>query len=92
MRVSGPSGGQALVRVADDGPGVPAGRRELLLGRFARAPEHQNVPGSGLGLAIAEEIARLSGGGLEVAGNDPRGLVFAFRLPCPAEGQPYTER
>ncbi|WP_208949807.1 sensor histidine kinase [Streptomyces katrae] len=92
VRVSGPSGGQALVRVADDGPGVPAGRRELLLGRFARAPEHQNVPGSGLGLAIAEEIARLSGGGLEVAGNDPRGLVFAFRLPCPAEGQPYTER
>ncbi|MFJ8209244.1 ATP-binding protein [Streptomyces sp. NPDC096033] len=96
VRVPGPAGGEALVRVADDGPGVPAGQRELLLRRFARAPEHQNVRGSGLGLAIAEEIARLSGGRLEVAGNEPRGLVFEFRLPSPppsaAEGQPYTER
>ncbi|MFF4365026.1 ATP-binding protein [Streptomyces sp. NPDC001594] len=106
VAVSGSPGGEALVRVADDGPGVPAGRRELLLGRFARAPEHQNLPGSGLGLAIAEEIARLSGGGLEVRGNETRGLVFAFRLPCPAggstdtgrrrsctgNGQPYAER
>ncbi|MEU9233722.1 HAMP domain-containing sensor histidine kinase [Streptomyces subrutilus] len=73
--------GTALVRVTDDGPGVPEDQLALLLRRFARSPEHQNVPGSGLGLAIADEIARLSGGRLGVSGNAPHGLAVEFRLP-----------
>ncbi|MFI8344789.1 ATP-binding protein [Streptomyces sp. NPDC085639] len=75
--------GCAVVRVADDGPGVPEEQLALLLRRFARAPQHQNVPGSGLGLAIAEEIARISGGRLAVSGNEPHGLVVELRLPPP---------
>ncbi|MFD3541402.1 ATP-binding protein [Streptomyces sp. NPDC058662] len=74
--------GSAVVRVADDGPGVPEDQRELLLRRFARSPDHQNVPGSGLGLAIADEIARVSGGRLDVGGRTPRGLVVELRLPA----------
>ncbi|WP_328786728.1 MULTISPECIES: sensor histidine kinase [unclassified Streptomyces] len=73
----------AVVRVADDGPGVPQEQLPLLLRRFARSPEHQNVPGSGLGLAIADEIARISGGRLDVRGNEPHGLVAELRLPSP---------
>lgn len=73
--------GEAAVRVADDGPGVPEEQLPLLLRRFARAPEHQNVPGSGLGLAIADELARLSGGRLGVSGNAPHGLAVELRLP-----------
>ncbi|MFB6576261.1 ATP-binding protein [Streptomyces sp. NPDC056402] len=73
----------AVVRVADDGPGVPHEQLPLLLRRFARSPEHQNVPGSGLGLAIADEIARISGGRLDVRGNEPHGLVAELRLPSP---------
>ncbi|MEU8463434.1 HAMP domain-containing sensor histidine kinase [Streptomyces sp. NPDC029003] len=80
--VRGP-GGQAVVRVRDDGPGVAREHLPLLLRRFARCPEHQNVPGSGLGLAIAEEIARGSGGSLGVRGNTPHGLVVELRLPAP---------
>ncbi|MFF8271570.1 sensor histidine kinase [Streptomyces sp. NPDC016562] len=76
--------GSASVRVADDGPGVPPEQRALLLRRFARSPEHQNVRGSGLGLAIADEIARVSGGRLGVSGNTPHGLVFELRLPAPS--------
>ncbi|MFJ9818715.1 ATP-binding protein [Streptomyces sp. NPDC101151] len=75
--------GEAVVRVEDDGPGVPDDQLALLTRRFARAPEHQNVPGSGLGLAIADEIARLSGGRLGTAGNHPHGLVVELRLPAP---------
>ncbi|WP_223836101.1 sensor histidine kinase [Streptomyces venezuelae] len=75
-----------VVRVEDDGPGVPDEQLPLLLRRFARSPEHQNVPGSGLGLAIADEIARLSGGRLDVRGNDPHGLVVELRLPSPSTG------
>ncbi|MFF4422989.1 ATP-binding protein [Streptomyces sp. NPDC001549] len=73
----------AVVRVADDGPGVQEEQLPLLLRRFARSPEHQNVPGSGLGLAIADEIARISGGRLGVRGNEPHGLVVELRLPSP---------
>ncbi|MEU5535657.1 HAMP domain-containing sensor histidine kinase [Streptomyces sp. NPDC020362] len=73
--------GAAVVRVSDDGPGVPEDQLPLLTRRFARSPEHQNVPGSGLGLAIADEIARLSGGRLGMAGREPHGLVVELWLP-----------
>ncbi|MFJ3660244.1 ATP-binding protein [Streptomyces sp. NPDC090119] len=80
--------GQVVVRVSDDGPGVPEEQLPLLTRRFVRAPEHQNVPGTGLGLAIADEIARLSGGRLVVEAALPRGLLVELWLP----GQPYTDR
>ncbi|MFD3328485.1 ATP-binding protein [Streptomyces sp. NPDC058701] len=75
--------GDAVVRVSDDGPGVPEDQLDLLVRRFARAPEHQNIRGSGLGLAIADEIARAGGGRLHVAGNAPHGLTVEFRLRPP---------
>ncbi|MEU1707045.1 HAMP domain-containing sensor histidine kinase [Streptomyces sp. NPDC005706] len=93
--------GDAVVRVRDNGPGVPDDRLPLLTRRFARAPEHQNLPGSGLGLAIADEIARLSGGRLGTARSQPHGLVVELRLPAVRHpvarsvggaGQPYTDR
>ncbi|WP_330461424.1 HAMP domain-containing histidine kinase [Streptomyces sp. NBC_00820] len=87
------SGGVVVVRVSDDGPGVPEAQLPLLTRRFTRAPEHQNAPGSGLGLAIADEIARLSGGRLTASGNVPHGLVVELRLPAGSVGaQPYTDR
>ncbi|MFF8262189.1 ATP-binding protein [Streptomyces virginiae] len=79
------SDGSTAVRVADDGPGVPQEQLGMLLRRFTRAPGHQNVPGSGLGLAIADEIARISGGGLDLAANTPHGLVAQVRLPPPRD-------
>ncbi|MFE6085397.1 ATP-binding protein [Streptomyces virginiae] len=81
---AGPAGpaGPVVVRVTDDGPGVPEEHLPLLLRRFARSPEHQNVPGSGLGLAIADEIARISGGRLDVGGHEPHGLRVELRLPA----------
>ncbi|MFF5445578.1 ATP-binding protein [Streptomyces sp. NPDC012888] len=74
-------GEAVVVRVADDGPGVPEDQHPLLLRRFARAPGHQNVRGSGLGLAIADEIARAGGGRLDVSANTPSGLAVELRLP-----------
>ncbi|MFG2987775.1 ATP-binding protein [Streptomyces sp. NPDC048257] len=81
VRTTHGTDGSVVVRVTDDGPGVPEEQLSLLLRRFARAPEHQNVPGSGLGLAIADEIARISGGKLDVSGHVPHGLVVELRLP-----------
>ncbi|WP_030761837.1 sensor histidine kinase [Streptomyces sp. NRRL F-2664] len=75
--------GSTVVRVTDDGPGVPQEQLGTLLRRFTRSPTHQNVPGSGLGLAIADEIARISGGALDITANTPHGLAALLHLPPP---------
>ncbi|HET6357828.1 HAMP domain-containing sensor histidine kinase [Streptomyces sp.] len=84
--------GNVVVRVSDDGPGVPEEQLPLLLRRFARGPAHQNIAGSGLGLAIADEIARISGGRLSAGHREPRGLAFELELPRARGTQPYRER
>lgn len=53
----------AVLLVDDDGPGVPAGEREAVVGRFARGVG-ATAPGSGLGLALVEQQAGLHGGAL----------------------------
>ncbi|MFD9204679.1 ATP-binding protein [Streptomyces sioyaensis] len=75
-------GGNVVVRVADNGPGVSEDQVDALLRRFVRGTQHQNVPGSGLGLAIADEIAQISGGRLTAGHNTPRGLAMELLLPA----------
>ena len=52
--------GEALLRVADAGPGVPAGERERVFEPFYR--RSSSSEGSGLGLALVRQIARRHGG------------------------------
>ncbi|GAA4149990.1 HAMP domain-containing sensor histidine kinase [Actinomadura keratinilytica] len=80
--------GAAVLRVADDGPGLDPGELAAARRRFWRSPRHGNVEGSGLGLAIADELARAGGGTLELRPADPHGLVVELRLPLDAYGQP----
>jgi signal transduction histidine kinase len=80
------SGGQAVLSVQDDGPGIPAEDRERVFDRFVRLDDDRarEDGGSGLGLAIAAEIARTHGGTLNVADNVGAGLSGArleLRLP-----------
>ncbi|MBT2213121.1 MULTISPECIES: HAMP domain-containing sensor histidine kinase [Actinomadura] len=78
----------AVLRVADDGPGLGGAERADAASRFWRSPDHANVPGSGLGLAIAAELAKASGGTLRLLPGSPSGLVVELRLPGPAGPQP----
>lgn len=59
---------RVTVHVDDDGPGVPAERRETMFGRFARLDESRSTDrgGSGLGLAIVATVAQVHGGGVAV--------------------------
>jgi two-component system sensor histidine kinase TctE len=70
-----------VLRVEDNGPGIPAAERALVFERFYRILG-AGVEGSGLGLAIVKEIVDSSGG--TIALTDPRhgsGLVVEVRLP-----------
>ena len=49
------------VVVEDDGPGIPADKRELVLGRRVRLDEARKVPGSGLGLSLVAAVTKLHG-------------------------------
>jgi heavy metal sensor kinase len=69
-----------VVRIADNGPGIPAEKLPHLFERFYRANEHA-VPGAGLGLAIAASIAREHGGSIQVESECGSGSVFTVRLP-----------
>jgi len=71
------------VTIEDDGPGLPAERREEVIKRGARLDE--TAPGSGLGLAIVDELARAYGGDLVLGDSGMGGLEVTVKLPR-AEG------
>jgi signal transduction histidine kinase len=83
ITVSG-EGGRGVVRVADNGVGIPESERERVFDRFHRAnePAFRNVPGTGLGLYISRQLAEGDGGSLVIEGSAPGGgTVFALTLP-----------
>jgi len=71
-------GDSVVVHVADNGPGIPADRREEIFGRGERGLES---PGSGIGLYLVDTLITLFDGGIEVTGNEPEGSVFTLSLP-----------
>jgi len=73
------SPGFLAISVEDDGPGLPAERREEALGRGRRLDETK--PGSGLGLSIVADLAKIYGGSLELGDSPLGGLKAALRLP-----------
>jgi signal transduction histidine kinase len=83
-------GDEAVVEVADDGPGIPPRLREQIFDRFVRGegPADTAVgPGSGLGLSIVRAVASSHGGTVEVGESASGGAQFRVRLPL----QPATE-
>jgi len=59
----GPSDAPELV-VEDNGPGIPADKREIVLGRRVRLDEARKFPGSGLGLSLVAAVTKLHGASL----------------------------
>jgi len=71
-------GGSSLIRISDDGPGVPERIRERLFQPFAGSGRPDST---GLGLAIARELAQGHGGDLSLSVTGAEGTVFELRLP-----------
>ncbi len=70
--------------VADNGPGIPADKRERATERFVRLEESRSQPGSGLGLSLVKAVMKLHGGVLRLEDNGP-GLRAVLEFPSPQE-------
>jgi heavy metal sensor kinase len=80
-------GDRHLVRVSDDGSGIPVEARSRVFDRFFRADEARTRPatktgGAGLGLSIAWRIARAHGGDLALTSSSEKGSVFTLTIPA----------
>lgn len=73
-------GGQAVLDVVDDGPGIRPEERERVFEPFFRGAAGKGVSGAGLGLAIAQEFALAHRGSLQVVERD-QGGHFRVQLP-----------
>jgi len=70
--------GVDVVRIVDDGPGIPPRMVERLFEPFVSG---RASDGTGLGLTISRELAALHGGELRLVESSERGAVFELRLP-----------
>jgi signal transduction histidine kinase len=68
-----------VVRVLDDGPGVPADDRESIFRRFWRR-DRGKADSRGLGLAIVARVAEAHEGSVSVEDREGGGSIFTLRL------------
>jgi signal transduction histidine kinase len=75
--------GELVLRVLDEGPGIPDAALEQVFEPFFRLESSRNsaTGGTGLGLGIARDIAQAHGGSLTLRNRLPRGLEAVLRLP-----------
>ena len=80
---------QAVIAVADSGPGIPAEQRELLFERFRQleGAAARRSDGTGLGLSIVRDLVSLHGGTVAIGDAPEGGALFTVELPrrAPAE-------
>jgi two-component system OmpR family sensor kinase len=85
------TGDEAILEVADRGPGLAAGEAEHVFERFWRAdPSRTRASGgAGLGLSIVAAIAAAHGGRAEVDSEPGAGATFRVRLPLDGQAPPH---
>jgi two-component system, OmpR family, sensor histidine kinase AdeS len=76
-------GTDAVLEVADNGPGIAEETRERAFDRFWRAEQSRNreTGGSGLGLSVVRAIAEAHSGTASLENRAQGGVCFTLRLP-----------
>ena len=72
---------EALVRVVDRGPGIPASELERIFQAFQRGSRTGEARGAGLGLAIARGFAEANGGRVWAESRQGQGASVVLALP-----------
>jgi K+-sensing histidine kinase KdpD len=72
---------RAIVRVQDEGRGVPPNERSRIFQPYARGAGNDEVPGSGIGLFASRRVVEGQGGDIWVEDAPDGGAVFAFSVP-----------
>jgi signal transduction histidine kinase len=80
------SDGEAVISVADDGPGIPADESQNVFKRFYRLERSRHTPGNGLGLSLVDAVVRLHRARIEMLDNRP-GLKIRLRFPAPSKSK-----
>lgn len=77
------SDGKAIIRIQDEGPGIPEQSLARIFDRFYRVESSRSRDrgGSGLGLAIARQLAIAQKGNLQAANRKEGGAEFILTLP-----------
>ena len=75
--------GMAVLKVCDEGPGVPLKERNNIFQKFYRIGSEQTrkTKGTGLGLYIVDRITEGHGGSVSFHENQPKGAIFEVKLP-----------
>jgi signal transduction histidine kinase len=73
-----PLGPVGVIRISDNGPGIPADLLEKVFEPFFSTKEE----GTGLGLSIAVRVVEQHGGRLAVESEEGHGTTFVITLPC----------
>jgi len=78
-----PEGGDAVLRVADTGIGIPPGDLDRVFERFYRVDKgrSRSAGGTGLGLSIVKHAVGLHGGQVSVQSELGKGSTFTVRIP-----------
>ncbi len=86
----GTSGGDALLEVDDEGPGMAAEDAQRVFERFYRADSSRTRAsgGTGLGLSIVDSLVRAHGGRVAVSTAPGQGCRFRVSLPRIVEAAP----
>jgi signal transduction histidine kinase len=84
-----PTGQELVVRVLDNGIGVPPALRGQLFERFFRADNaaERGIEGTGLGLSIVRETVESLGGRVWAELDGERGSAFLLAVPVRREGE-----
>jgi len=79
-----PQEDEVILRVADDGPGIPAHLSENLFEPFVQGdePGRRASGGLGVGLALVKGLAEMHGGSVSAANTPTRGATFTVRFPA----------
>lgn len=77
-------GKRVIVRVRDQGLGIPAAEQKDIFRKFVRgaASKHASIRGTGIGLAVAQQIVAAHGGDILVESEPGQGSVFTVLLPA----------